>query len=97
MMYINANINGRWWNIELTDDEIERVKIESLKTNIEMAKEIHEELKNVLPPEVIAGIVSNATQHYIYRLENYAILKQRGIIEDENAAKKQCNEDDAWK
>ncbi len=84
MMYMKCNIDGRWFDIELTKGEIDEVRQKNLEDNIAIAKKLHNDLKKDLPVELINSIFNMATQHFVYRLENYANLKQRKIVEEKN-------------
>ena len=83
---MKANIDGRWFDVELTTEEVNEVRRKNLEDNIVMAKKLHEDLKKDLPGELINSIYNMAAQHFIYRLENYANLKQRKIIEEKKKA-----------
>lgn len=82
MMILRICIEGRWFDVKLTKEEIDEVKLKNLKDNIAVAMELSNELKAKLSESVIAGIIENHTQHFIYRLTNYATLKKIKELEE---------------
>jgi len=91
-MFIKINLKGIWYDIELTKKEIEKIKNKVLDENIEIIKKVLEkvqesELEKLCESQSIfntalSNILSTMTQHWVYRMEDYAKKK---IIKEKNS------------
>ena len=74
-MIIKCNIGGKWEDVILTVEEEKMVKEKTLQDNIEVCQEIENRVGKKLSEDMKAVIAIQATQHFIFRCENYAKLQ----------------------
>jgi len=85
-MIRRVNHNGEWYSIEFSDIEVNDIRNKVTHSNAKIAKAIFNENRE-LPPEMLAVLTQQSTQHFIYALDDVALE----IVRETQAAKKGVN------
>jgi hypothetical protein len=71
---MRVNVNNQYVDVDLSVDDLEKIQAQSSKDNRNICDNIYKISKDDLPNEIIAVLCQQATQHWIFRAENYAKL-----------------------
>lgn len=82
-----VNYKGEWFDVGISDEEVDAARQQSMEENHHVAARILA-LTDGWAPEVQAVLVQQATQHFIFKLDDVAIATIRAKRKAEKEARR---------
>ena len=82
-MIIKVNLGGKYEDVVITKEEEIAIKEKTLKDNIDICIKINDLVGNKLSEEIKAVLCQQATQHFVFRCDNFAKLQFLKKLEEQ--------------
>ena len=82
-----VNYKGEWMEIDVSDEEVEQIRNKSIEESKEIASKIMA-MTNKWPVEIQAVLIQQATQHFIFKLDEVVIEQVKAERKAEREARK---------
>jgi len=77
-MFIRTNVKGQWKTVEITDEEMRKIKDQTYKDNKAIVEFINKDTDDSIPMELKVALANTLMRHVHYNAEEYAIQKELG-------------------